>query len=573
MVDNLDKQTEDREVGEPPRNADRLDSWSEIAAYLDRRVRTVQRWEQHEGLPVHRHQHRARATVYAFRSEIDAWLEARQPPARPREAAAQRAKWLVLSAVLLIAVFWFASRRISDTPIVEESAQELGPLIVLPVANASDDPALDAVCEALTDEVNHQLAILDTDRLAVLSRTSALSFAGSGLTIRQIAEASGSGLALESSLRREKEGLRAIFQLIDVSSDSHRMSIAAVATPDDDAPFVRTLALAAAKAVAEELGIPVPGYAQPPISTDAFDAFARGRRLFDTQQAANLELAKVEFERAAELQPDWAEPLAWKAMTLVSGSGGLADPEQIRESARRALELDPHSPLPNVALALAAYYHDFDWNEAYRRFELAEPSARNFPLYYVSRATFSSAMARHEEAVELAEHAFGLDPKSSLVAAYLGMVYNNARLWEEADWAFSQASGLSTEAPELVFQLWSFENRGNLEAAVAWREANGWEQEARVLGDAFRDEGPVGYWRAYLELLEDPFRAPNARRAVAFTQLGDFDTAFTILEGALENRNPTISFLDAYPLLEPLRADPRYDELRDRLELPWSPPD
>ena len=53
----------------------RLDSWKEVAAYLGRDVRTVQRWEQAEGLPVHRHIHNQQGTVYAFTAELDAWAE------------------------------------------------------------------------------------------------------------------------------------------------------------------------------------------------------------------------------------------------------------------------------------------------------------------------------------------------------------------------------------------------------------------------------------------------------------------------------------------------------------------
>lgn len=61
----------------------RLESWKEIAAYLRRGVRTVQRWERTEGLPVHRHHHDKRGTVYAFRHEIDVWLENRKEAAAP----------------------------------------------------------------------------------------------------------------------------------------------------------------------------------------------------------------------------------------------------------------------------------------------------------------------------------------------------------------------------------------------------------------------------------------------------------------------------------------------------------
>jgi WD40-like Beta Propeller Repeat len=64
----------------------RLDSWKEIAAYLNRDIRTVQRWEKQEGLPVHRHQHDERGTAYAYANEIDDWLAARS--VRDKEAAA-----------------------------------------------------------------------------------------------------------------------------------------------------------------------------------------------------------------------------------------------------------------------------------------------------------------------------------------------------------------------------------------------------------------------------------------------------------------------------------------------------
>ena len=56
---------------------DRLDSWKEIAAYLNRDVTTVQRWEKREGMPVHRHQHDRMGSVYAFRAELDAWVRSR----------------------------------------------------------------------------------------------------------------------------------------------------------------------------------------------------------------------------------------------------------------------------------------------------------------------------------------------------------------------------------------------------------------------------------------------------------------------------------------------------------------
>ena len=62
---------------------DRLDSWKEIAAYLNRDVTTVQRWEKREGMPVHRHLHDRMGSVYAFKSDLAAWARSRKPPSSP----------------------------------------------------------------------------------------------------------------------------------------------------------------------------------------------------------------------------------------------------------------------------------------------------------------------------------------------------------------------------------------------------------------------------------------------------------------------------------------------------------
>src|SRR6476660_5668148 len=66
-----------------PRLETRLESWKEIGAYLQRDSTTARRWEKEEGLPVHRHSHKSRASVYAYPSEIDAWRAGRKVAAEP----------------------------------------------------------------------------------------------------------------------------------------------------------------------------------------------------------------------------------------------------------------------------------------------------------------------------------------------------------------------------------------------------------------------------------------------------------------------------------------------------------
>src|SRR3972149_903510 len=64
---------------QPPGPDERLDSWKEIASYFKRDVTTVQRWEKREGMPVHRHLHNRLPSVYAYRSELEAWWNNRHP--------------------------------------------------------------------------------------------------------------------------------------------------------------------------------------------------------------------------------------------------------------------------------------------------------------------------------------------------------------------------------------------------------------------------------------------------------------------------------------------------------------
>jgi len=93
-----------------------LYSWKEIAAYLHHGVRTVQRWERTEGLPVHRHHHSQRDSVYAYASEVDAWWRnraARFSGGRGLDTAHARRghglTWLCLAAVVLLAgLVWYA---------------------------------------------------------------------------------------------------------------------------------------------------------------------------------------------------------------------------------------------------------------------------------------------------------------------------------------------------------------------------------------------------------------------------------------------------------------------------------
>ncbi|HEX4685044.1 MAG TPA: tetratricopeptide repeat protein [Gemmatimonadaceae bacterium] len=172
-----------------PRPDDRLDSWKAIAAYLERGVRTVRRWEREENLPVHRHVHRVLGSVYAFRSEIDAW---------------QR------------------RRRASIEPTTNGSAAagaEVESIAVLPFANASADSENAYFADGLTDEITADLSRLRA--LRVISRTSAAAVGGRApKDARSIARALGVRYLLEGSVRRADDRLRITARLVDARTDT-----------------------------------------------------------------------------------------------------------------------------------------------------------------------------------------------------------------------------------------------------------------------------------------------------------------------------------------------------------------
>jgi hypothetical protein len=118
---------------------DRLDSWKDIGAYLQRDVRTVQLWEKNEGLPVHRHAHLKRGTVYAYKAEIDAWTKSRSGIAQPQNLPSKRQGMrLVIGAVtaMMLAVagaVWLTGERkqrdISEStiiPLTTDPGSEMG---------------------------------------------------------------------------------------------------------------------------------------------------------------------------------------------------------------------------------------------------------------------------------------------------------------------------------------------------------------------------------------------------------------------------------------------------------------
>ena len=117
------------EVGDAVRLGGTLDSWKEIAFYLKREVRTVQRWEKKEGLPIHRHYHHKGYTVYAIKEEIEAWRRSREPQIAPEgpiaDAKQIRRKVSPLPHAALITKYLAAFRSLVEAILADASCQSV----------------------------------------------------------------------------------------------------------------------------------------------------------------------------------------------------------------------------------------------------------------------------------------------------------------------------------------------------------------------------------------------------------------------------------------------------------------
>jgi TolB-like protein len=168
---------------------ERLDSWKEIAVFFARTIRTVQRWERTEKLPVHRHIHGKLGSVYAFGSELLAWRHAR-------------------------------SRQHAEGSLDKKRSTRLR-LAVLPFANLSTHPKLRHFEDGLTYEIIAQFARLDPARLGVIARTSVMPYKKSACNIAQIGWSLNVDYILEGSVRLAPRQIRIAAQLIDVRDQTH----------------------------------------------------------------------------------------------------------------------------------------------------------------------------------------------------------------------------------------------------------------------------------------------------------------------------------------------------------------
>jgi TolB-like protein/Tfp pilus assembly protein PilF len=530
-----------------------LDSWGEIATHLHRSVSTVQRWEKHEGLPVHRIAHSKQGSVYATTSELDRWYEARSQDARGPAAVSS------------------AGGRIT--------------LAVLPFQNLSASPEQDYFSDGLTEELITHLARLRPDRLAVVARTSAMQYRNTGKDVRSIGAELGVAYVLEGSVRRGGDRVRVSAQLV-ATSDGIHLWADSYEQPLTDVIEIQT---AIAERVGDSLTIHLlseqhAAHAQARHTRpDALDEFLKGRYFWNMRTPAALGRALGYFQTAIERDPGFAPAYAGLADThLVLGSCfyGVLSPRvafpAAKTAAERALGLDPGLAEAYATLGWVQYAYDWDWAGADRSFRRA---LELNPSYATGRQWYAFCLGvqgRSAEALAEIARARALDPLSLVVNTSVGFMHYLARDYEKAREHCARTLEVNPGFPIarlLLAAVHSF--MGHPREALAEHDSYDGLAGVNAFGSTLRacHQALAGDRYAAERCLDDlRQRAASLtvfswQVAMLHASLGAADEAFAALERTFDERSDVLVFLKVDPHWDPLRTDPRFEAMLRRVGL------
>src|SRR6266851_3220 len=410
----------ERQIPDPPTDEPRLESWGEIAAYLRREIRTVQRWERYQGLPVRRLLIGKLGSVYAYRSELDKWYRERQPhtedgeedsekagngevaahltvstdsteadkqksqgqaegselpPPRPRITRLHITITLLTLLVLAAITPAVYLLRRGRPPVRPGSAGKIR-LVVLPFANLSGDPQQDYFSAGLTDEMITQLGRLDPERLGVIAATASRLFAGK--PIAEIGRTLDVQYALEGSVRRGGNQVRIDVQLIQVSDQTHLWADSYTGDLGDILHVQDEVAAAVASQIRVALPVGALGVngakgTARAVNPEAYDDYLRGR--FYWTNRGDLHKSIDAYQNAIQKDPSYA--LAYAG--LASGYALLGQvpyddmspieaKPKAREAAEHALQLDPQLGEAHAVLANVSFSYDWNFEAAEREF-------------------------------------------------------------------------------------------------------------------------------------------------------------------------------------------------------------
>jgi TolB-like protein/Flp pilus assembly protein TadD len=467
----------------------KLDSWGEIASYLGREVRTVQRWEGTEGLPVHRHEHKKKSTVYAYSGELDAWIKNRQPKddpiaddvfarqqtqqalngtdspvdvveplvappvvppapvptADPIELPSPAGKRVVVALValgILCGISLGVYRWLQSANTEPEKVR----IAVLPFTYVSGDSEPDYITAGLTDVIRTKLGQLDPPHLGVIAATSSRIVAGQ--PIPEIGRVLNVKYVLEGGVQRAGGQVRIDVQLIQVSDQTHLWSESFTRELSDVLQVESDVSAAIARQILATL--PVPSTPQPKLSVQAGTVHAATPEIAQSRHAflqgkfalgsrGDFRGSIAFFQQAIDDDPKYAEAYAGlAAATAILGqvpNDGMPPSDakpKAKEAAQQALQLNPKLAEAHAVLGNVAMSYDWDLATAEKELRSAIELAPNDPTPHEWYCHLLIVEGHNSEALAEARRALDLDPVSPLFHDVVAETYYFGRSYDAA---------------------------------------------------------------------------------------------------------------------------------------------
>ena len=448
-------------------------------------------------------------------------------------------------------------------------------LAVLPFENLSGNPSEDYFSDGLTEELITQLGALSPDQLGVIARTTSKAYKRTSESVQQIARELGVDYIIESSVRRDGDLMRISVQLIRTGDQVH------VWAHSYDRQISHSIALQeeVARAVAEQIKIKLSlAHGGPsglrPLNPQANEAYLRGRYFWNQFTVAGYGKAIAYFQQAIDRDPSFAEAYSGLAesyylLVVTDAMSPQEGESKALEAARKAVALDEglaesHNALGNAMLGL------YDWSRAEAEFKRAVELNPSYSTEHRFYAALLVTLKRHEEAWEQINQAMRTDPLSLPNNAEVVRTLYYARDYDRATDQAKKALQLEPDYYRTHFWLARvYAQKGMYGEAIAESEkvlqampdsSVGLTELAYSLAVGSRQPEA----RKVLQRLEQKSKrdfVPAYNFAVIHVALREQDKALYYLQKAYQERDWALMVLAVEPRLDPLRSDPRFQEL------------
>jgi len=459
-------------------------------------------------------------------------------------------------------------------------AEVIDSIAVLPLENLTGDAGKEYFVDGITDELIGQLGQISA--LRVISRTSVMQYKESGKSLSEIARELKVDAVVEGSVQQVGESVRIRVQLIDALPEERNLW---GQTYDRAMTDVLVMYSEMARAIADEIQVKLLPAEQTRLASaqvvnpEAYDAYLKGSYHWKKLTPAGCDTAQRYFELALENDPSYApgyEGLAW--VWAARQQMGITPPREAgpnsRAAALQAIALDDNSAGAHVALAVVKTWTDWDWAGAQKAWQRAldlNPNDATTQAYY---SHFLAIMGRADEAIPHIELALDLDPFNALFHSLYAGILNYHRRYEDAVAAARTALAMQPDAPVAREQLnLALTAQGmHDEKLAAQRERFAHDSElVAALERGLEEAGYEGAQRRIADVLAARYDKAGGFRARTIAELyfdaGDKDLAVDWFEKAYEEHDPNLPYIGR-PYWDPLRSDPRFQDLLRRIGLP-----